>query len=216
MIQFVIFDMDGVLVDSERIHYERRNRFFQRHHFHLTKEQLANMVGSNAQAIWQELLPEDTVTREKWFAAYREDVRNNLLDYQAIQDPKMVEFVNWLGRQQIPCALASSAPQQLIDKCLTDIGLAKGFDTILSGEEVSCNKPSPDIYLQTIAKYPTLPKENILVVEDSTIGIQAAKSAGLMVAAKKTPFTEKVAMDQSQADFIFHKPQELIDHFFSR
>ncbi len=214
MIQLVIFDMDGVLVDSERVHYERRKRFFQRHQFQLTDQQLDKMVGSNANDIWQALIPTDTEKREHWLTIYREDVRAHLMDYYAIRDAQMIQFVKWLHRKTIACALASSAPRLLIEKCLADIGLNQAFDAILSGEEVAYNKPNPDIYLKTIEKFPQIPKRNILVIEDSTIGIEAAKKAGLTVVAKETAFTKKVNMDQTQADSRFIQPEELKQHYF--
>lgn len=77
------------------------------------------------------------------------------------------------------------------------------FTVILSGEEVAFNKPNPDIYLKTIEKFPQIHKRDILVIEDSAIGIEAAKNAGLTVAAKETSFIKKVNMDQSQADIRF-------------
>jgi len=110
--------------------------------------------------------------------------------------------------------LASSAPRLLIKKCLIDIGLDQEFTVILSGEEVAFNKPNPDIYLKTIEKFPQIPKHDILVIEDSTIGIEAAKKAGLTVVAKETAFTKKVNMDQTQADSRFIQPEELKQHYF--
>ncbi|WP_251844522.1 HAD family hydrolase [Enterococcus durans] len=214
MIQLIVLDMDGVLVDSERVHYERRKRFFQQHHFQLTDQQLDKMVGSNANDIWQALIPTDTEKREQWLAIYREDVRANLMDYQAICDVKMIQFVKWLHKKNIACALASSAPRLLIKNWLIDIGLDQEFTVILSGEKVAFNKPNPDIYLKTIEKFPQIHKRDILVIEDSAIGIEAAKNAGLTVAAKETSFIKKVNMDQSQADIRFIQSEKLIHRYF--
>ena len=94
------------------------------------------------------------------------------MDYQAICDVKMIQFVKWLHKKNIACALASSAPRLLIKNWL------------------------------------------ILVIEDSAIGIEAAKNAGLTVAAKETSFIKKVNMDQSQADIRFIQSEKLIHRYF--
>lgn len=105
--------------------------------------------------------------------------------------------------------LASSSTKETISKVLDTIELKSYFDVIVSGEDFVESKPNPEIYHDTLKKL-GLNQQNCIVIEDSTVGIQAAKNAGLFVIAKED---KRFNFDQSKADFSIIDFKQLKDMF---
>ena len=186
MIEAVVFDMDGVLLQSEEVWDEVRERYVRERGGRYDAAIQRAMMGMSSTE-WSSYLhdeagvPDDPneinaeVVR-RMFAAYRE--RLPLL-------PGAVEAVHRLAAH-FPLGLASSSNRELIDTVLDVSGLAPCFAATVSSEEVAHGKPAPDVYLEAARRLGVEPTR-CAAVEDSHGGIRSAKSAGMRVIAIPNP-----------------------------
>ena len=197
----VIFDMDGVLVDSQPYHFKadidtmaeygviKDQKFYEAFAGTLTDNRmrtLRDMFGLDVPA--EELIEK----REKM-----------ILDIMANEDikpvsgiPELLRSIKALG---LKTAVASSSGIELIKLVLDRLGIAVYFDSITSGNDVKMGKPSPDIFLLAAERIGAEPSE-CLVVEDSENGVKAAKSAGMKALGYINPTSGYQCLDM--ADFI--------------
>lgn len=202
MIEGIFFDLDGVLVDSERMHQRLFEEFLVQTNSPLPKERLYLLVGSHKSLNpWDEILDGIQLgeTREQFIRCLREDHKQRVkrVDFSKIIFPEVKGVLTELRKMEIKIAVASSSEPEYIQKVLTAGGLLELFDLVVSCDQMKKSKPEPDIY-QFCLDYFHLPKEKSLVVEDSYIGIAAAKAAGIKVLARRDTF---FGIDQRQADF---------------
>lgn len=202
MIEGIFFDLDGVLVDSERMHQRLFEEYLTEIHSPLPRERLYRLVGSHKSLDpWDAILEgvELGEEREEFILRLRADHRRRVeqVDFSAIFFPEVTRVIEDLRRLKIKMAVASSSEPAYIHKVLAAGGLSDCFDLIVSCDQMERSKPAPDIY-EYCRAYFQLPKESCLVVEDSSFGIAAAKAAGLKVLARRDTF---FGMDQRQADF---------------
>ncbi|MGN6174506.1 MAG: HAD family hydrolase [Streptosporangiaceae bacterium] len=182
MIEAVLFDLDGVIIDSEPVWEQVRRQVVAEHGGHWApdaQQRLRGMsTGEWASYLGTDLgvgLPPQTsaaLVIERMEARYREQVP--LL-------PGAVEAIRRLAAHW-PLGLASSSPPVLIDAALDAAGLRDSFAAVMSTEQVPRGKPAPDIYLAVAAQLGCLP-ETCAAVEDSTNGLRAAAAAGMQVIA---------------------------------
>lgn len=195
----VIFDMDGVLIDSEALHLYDFRVFLQKHNQNLTNEELSEFVGLDAktfighlQEIWKPVSLLPSIEEIKEGCKYPSD------SFQDMLVPHVRFILSHLKKNNIKIAIASSSPYNIIYKMLSINDIDSYFDVIVSGNDVQGKKPSPDIYFETLKRL-ELPSNDCIVIEDSLVGIQAAINAGLYVIAVKE---NRFLVDQSQADCI--------------
>ena len=195
----VIFDMDGVLIDSEALHLYDFRVFLQKHNQNLTNEELIEFVGLDAktfighlQEIWKPVSLLPSIEEIKEGCKYPSD------SFQDMLVPHVRFILSHLKKNNIKIAIASSSPYNIIYKMLSINDIDSYFDVIVSGNDVQAKKPSPDIYFETLKRL-ELPSNDCIVIEDSLVGIQAAINAGLYVIAVKE---NRFLVDQSQADCI--------------
>lgn len=195
----VIFDMDGVLIDSEALHLYDFRVFLQKHNQNLTNEELSEFVGLDArtfighlQEIWKPVSLLPSIEEIKEGCKYPSD------SFQDMLVPHVRFILSHLKKNNIKIAIASSSPYNIIYKMLSINDIDSYFDVIVSGNDVQAKKPSPDIYFETLKRL-ELPSNDCIVIEDSLVGIQAAINAGLYVIAVKE---NRFLVDQSQADCI--------------
>ncbi|MEE1449704.1 HAD family phosphatase [Faecalitalea cylindroides] len=195
----VIFDMDGVLIDSEALHLYDFRVFLQKHNQNLTNEELSEFVGLDAktfighlQEIWKPVSLLPSIEKIKEGCKYPSD------SFQDMLVPHVRFILSHLKKNNIKIAIASSSPYNIIYKMLSINDIDSYFDVIVSGNDVQAKKPSPDIYFETLKRL-ELPSNDCIVIEDSLVGIQAAINAGLYVIAIKE---NRFLVDQSQADCI--------------
>jgi HAD superfamily hydrolase (TIGR01509 family) len=180
--QAVIFDCDGLLVDSEtawtraeRVLYTRRGVTFTDHH----KRELIGTAGTVAQATFERhlgLLPGEG-------AALAEEMRELALleiERQAPPMPGATELVAALRDRGTPVGLASNSPVALVHAALRSAGFAGMFEVVVSAEHVAEGKPAPDVYLEACRRLGVDPARSV-ALEDSPTGVAAARSAGLFV-----------------------------------
>jgi HAD superfamily hydrolase (TIGR01509 family) len=182
MIQAVVFDLDGVLVDSEPVWEQVRRGLVAERGGHWAPDAQHRIMGMStpewARYLSEDLgvaLPPEEVARtviDRMAARYREHVP--LMD-------GAVDAVNRIAARW-PLAVASSAPVTLIETVLQSVGLRGCFKAVMSTEQVAHGKPAPDIYLAVTAEL-DCPPPDCAAVEDSSNGLRSAAAAGLRVIA---------------------------------
>jgi beta-phosphoglucomutase family hydrolase len=180
MIKAVIFDMDGVIVDSEPFHWEVNKSLFSALGINVSEEYYRRFIGVSNTTMWTELkqtfglaLPVNELTdmQERGNIVF---MRTN----PVLPVPGVLDFINKLRKAQLPLALASSSPYSMIDIVLSSLRLTESFKVIVSGEDFKNGKPAPDIFLKTAMLLELTPQE-CLVIEDSMHGVHAAKAANM-------------------------------------
>lgn len=205
----VIFDMDGVLVDSEWQYHRRRVDFLREYGVTLTDEALMEVVGKPYQSYVDMVLNLEGVhwTQEEYlrlFDAYTQ--RKGRLHYNEFMFPDVPETLRTLKQVGFRLGLASSSQRRSVERMVSDCGLEEMFHCILTQEDVEKMKPEPEIY-QKAAQRLALSPEECIAVEDSTLGIQSALQAGMTVVAKSSSHYE---LDQSAAHYHMREVGELL------
>lgn len=204
----VIFDMDGVLIDSEICYMRRLGQFVQESfQKRIPEEELLRIVGASGQVHWQTAAPylPETWTFEDFRCAYRAYQEKKPIDYRAILFPGVLDALAAIRQLDLRMSIATSSPRHKVEQVLEECELRAYFDFYITGEDVKFSKPNPEIYLKSAAMH-HVSTAKCLVVEDSNIGIRAAVEAGMCVIAKKE---SRYPVDQSHADFQFQSYVEL-------
>jgi HAD superfamily hydrolase (TIGR01509 family) len=182
-IEAVVFDMDGVLVDTEHLWDEVREELTEQWGGRYTPEAQQAMMGMSSHE-WSRYLHEVVGLREPPETINAEVVRRMLSRYEADLPvvPGAVEAVHRLASAGYRLALASSSNRELIDAVLRALELTELFEVTVSSEEVARGKPAPDVYLEAARRLGVEPAR-CAAVEDSASGIRAARAAGMRVLA---------------------------------
>jgi beta-phosphoglucomutase family hydrolase len=175
----VIWDLDGVIVDTAAWHFAAWRQICQRHGRNLSEDQFLATFGQRNEEIIRTLfgpaLLEATV---RGIAGQKEMLFRAAVDRDARPSPGVVSLLGQLKAAGYAQAIGSSAPIANII-LLTDIlGIAPFFDAITSGEDVAVGKPAPDVFLGAAARLGIAPS-SCLVIEDAPAGVAAARAAGM-------------------------------------
>jgi HAD superfamily hydrolase (TIGR01509 family) len=184
--QAVIFDLDGVLIDSERTWDEVRQAITATHGGHWTPNATRAMQGMSTPE-WASYLVEQ-LGAELSPDRIAELVINEMAQRYAAQPPTLPHAeatVRAIARHR-PVAIASSSPPVLINTFLATTNLTQLVTVTVSSEQVPAGKPAPDVYLETARRLHT-PAESCVAIEDSTNGLRAALAAGMTVFAIPNP-----------------------------
>ena len=209
MIKTVIFDMDGVIVDTEPVHHYAYNQHFKQLNIEVTPEMYASFTGNSTKNIFERLKEQFNLEHE---VQHLVETKRNLFNdaFDSKEDLYLLEGVGDLitdlydnGMQLV---VASSSAKVTIDRIFNRFGLHKYFSHIVSGEDFPKSKPHPAIFLKA-AELSGTPVENCIVIEDSTNGIKAAKAAGIYCIGYDS-FHSKM-QDYSLADKIISNFNEL-------
>ena len=201
MMKALIFDMDGVIIDSEPGSMEQILAFVRSKRPEVTRKELYQIVGRTSRDVWTRIagvigwdkdwLATRTEYREVWQPAHP-----NTVNYHEIFRPAALDILKWAREKGMRTAVASSTAYEKVKTILTQVGVAPYLDVIVSGEQFKESKPNPEIYLKTAQLLGALPKECI-AIEDSTVGITAAHRAGVKVIALRD---DRFDFDRSLAD----------------
>ena len=195
MFKAVLFDMDGVLADTESFYNRRRAAY-------LAKvlpgyDGPWDFAGSNDVAIWETFVPGDAVLRDRLHAGYDRYRAEHPEDYRALGNPEAPAVFACLKDAGVLVGIASSSEVAQIERMMRETGLVGFVDAYVSGHDVERHKPAPDVYLACMEQLGVRPQECV-VVEDSATGIAAGVAAGAYVVALGqyvTPTTEQSAAD---------------------
>jgi HAD superfamily hydrolase (TIGR01509 family) len=182
VISAVVFDLDGVLIESERLWDEARREVVAEHNGTWRDGATAAMQGMSSPE-WSSYLHDDLgvdLAPDRIVALVIEQLFERY-DRGLPLVPGAMDAVRRVGRRW-PLALASSANRVVIDKVLAVARLQDAFQVTVSSEEVPRGKPAPDVYLEAVRRL-GLPPNNCAAVEDSANGIRSAVAAGLHVVA---------------------------------
>jgi HAD superfamily hydrolase (TIGR01509 family) len=181
----VIFDMDGVLVDSESKYPAAIDRMLEENNFKLTPEQRLSFIGTSSNIIggWlKEWFPEDERTVDELRDLYTETIYNSLRDDVDGLIEGVEDWILRLRSRDIKTAVASSSSEKSVRYAVKEFGLDKHMDVVLSAKDIKVAKPDPEIFLKAAELMGVEPSE-CLVIEDSQHGIDAAKAAQMACAS---------------------------------
>lgn len=208
MIKTVIFDMDGVLVDSEYTFLETKTDMLKTAGFPKDISYQYQFMGTTFEVMWtimkEELgLPESISFYINDMNERREVMiaRDGIRAIKGAQD-----LVKRLFEAGFKLAVASSSPRHEIVRAMTELGLVDYFEVLVSGEEVAHSKPAPDVFLAAAERL-GVSAQDAIIIEDTKNGSLAARRAGAYVIGFENP--NYPAQDLSNADIIVTDYQEL-------
>jgi len=209
MTKAIIFDMDGVLVNSEPFHVEIEKQQFLLNRLHISDEEHRLYMGVASDVMWKSIAERHSlnVSVEEITEQNRvESIRffNELKEIPVM--PELPELLESLKQKNYPMAVASSSFPEIIELILKRTGLRKYFQVVVSSQEAGKSKPEPDVFLLAARKLKVQPQD-CLVIEDSKNGIKAAKAAGMRCVAYQSP--EVNPQNQKEADVVIKSYSEL-------
>ncbi len=180
--QALIFDMDGLMLDSEPLYQQAWQTAAKELGFTLELDLYLSLVGrSSAEAdrIFVQTYGEEFPVAEfnhRWDQHWR-----SLIQQQGIKlQPGLLPLLDWVEERNIPKAVGTSSNATEAELCLTLAGIRDRFSTVITVDQVKAGKPEPDIFISAASKLGISPSQ-CLVLEDSNAGVQAAQSAGMAV-----------------------------------
>lgn len=180
MLKAVIFDMDGVLIDSEPVHYQANKEIMEEFGYSLDYEYYKGFIGSTLTYMWEVLKEKYEINKEiKELNAMSEKYSRDVVERDGyINIPGACQLVKMFSENNIKLAIASSSARYIIEDVLEKLDIGKYFDAVVSGEDIEHPKPAPDIFLAA-AKKLGVSSEKCIVIEDSENGVNGAKKAGM-------------------------------------
>jgi beta-phosphoglucomutase len=202
----VIWDMDGVLVDSEEAHFSAWSRLFQEEGVPLSRDFFTRTFGQRNDSILRAAFGEDLAPeRLKKLDRRKETYYRELVPSHVHLLPGAHDLLKALSQAGARLAIGSSGPRANITATLAALSVSHFFPVIVSGEDVPAGKPAPDIFLLA-ARRLAVPPAHCLVLEDAPPGVEAALAAGMRcVAITSTRSADELA----QAHLIVNSLTEL-------
>ncbi|HLZ00300.1 MAG TPA: HAD family phosphatase [Candidatus Angelobacter sp.] len=200
MLQGVIFDLDGVLVDSHPVHLRAWKALFASLNRHFSESELQFIVeGHKREEILRHFLGHLSEEQIREYGAYKEAlVQASAQEIKAVRG--VPEFLSEIQRAGLPMGVASSAGRMRVESTLERLHLKPYFSAVMTGSDVAKGKPDPAIFCRT-AEAMGLGPSGILVCEDAVSGVQAAKSAEMMCLGIAAP-ERALLLHQAGADRI--------------
>ncbi|ANJ56715.1 Phosphorylated carbohydrates phosphatase [Pseudomonas fluorescens] len=207
-IKAVIFDMDGVLIDSEPLYMEQERHSCARHGVLLDKTKLSRFVGTTQRYMWSAIKNEYGLTEPLncLMAQHQRQVIHAMSSESLSPMPGTQTLITTLKQAGISCAVASSSPSELVEVILHGTKLRRFFNDVICGDDVTQSKPDPEIFLLAAKRLGIAPG-SCLVIEDSTHGISAAKAANMFCIGLLNPNSGQ--QDLSAADLCVHNHDEI-------
>jgi HAD superfamily hydrolase (TIGR01509 family) len=174
-IELVIFDMDGLMFDTETLAKRAWQQVGSEHNYEISDEFLLGLLGRNKKSIEQEFkkgFGEDFDFNDMY--SKQGKCMNNYIEEEGLGIKKgLIEILDFLTEKKIKKAVATSSIRERAEKLLSIAGVLDKFDSVICGDEVTKSKPDPEIFL-TVCKKLNVDPSNALVLEDSERGLEAA------------------------------------------
>jgi len=210
-----VFDMDGVIVDTNPYHKITLGQFAEKYGYHLSEEELIKKIYGRTNKEWIPNLFGRTLSPQE-LEQYGEEKEKMFRDLYK-KDIKPVaglrEFLDAMDEQKIPRAIGTSAPKTNLDFILDELHLRKYFPITLHEADVNRGKPDPEVYIKCASRL-NMPTSQCIVFEDSLSGIASARAAGCPVVGVATTHTaEELGTKVVIKDFTEMTPLEIIRDF---
>jgi HAD superfamily hydrolase (TIGR01509 family) len=205
----ILWDMDGVIADSASFHFAAWQEVFRRRGIGFTKDDFTRLFGTRNDFIIRTITGKDIreegvrLILEEKEKLFREKARGKLKPF-----PGVMKLLNSIRQGNFRSAITSSAPTDNIDFTCDELNIRPYFMSIVSGKEVPASKPSPQIFLLAAQKLGAEPRDCV-VIEDSPLGVEAAKAAGMRCLAvtnthpsKELEKADKVVNSLDEVDLI--------------
>lgn len=204
----LIFDMDGVLIDSEPLHLLAYQELFSKWGKDFTEEDNREFLGRKDIEIADVLIERMQLRNltAQSLVDQKEAILKRLLHEEGKPQPGVLQVLNKAKELELPLAIASSATLGTIHLIVSILDIKEYFRTLTSGDEVPLGKPQPDVYLLAAQRLETEPAQ-CLVIEDTYNGIKAAKAAGMLCVAVPCQATRH--QNHQEADAILESLEHL-------
>ena len=203
----VIFDLDGVLVDSEPLYADALNRVMVKEGVKpLTENESRGLIGTTVEDTWNAIKEMRSLTKpfEYYVGIYSPTLIEIFRAGLELQ-PGAMDVVRMVRDRGLPLGLATSSRRAWVDVKLEVVGVNSMFDGIVTGDEVQKGKPSPEIYL-SVAHLLDVPPAECLAIEDSPSGVASAMAAGMYTVAVRTEST--AGLDISHANVVIESLEQ--------
>ncbi len=194
MLRGVVFDMDGVVIDSHPAHRRAWQKFLGAVGREVTETELDFVLdGRKREEILRHFLGELEPSKIAQYGALKDEMLEQL--GEGVRPlPGIMEFLNSLSRAGIRMALATSAGRRRTCGTLEQLGLTRCFEAVVTGDEVGKGKPDPAIYRLAAERLGEMP-ERLLVVEDAVSGVKSARAAGMRCLGVASPVRAEALRD---------------------
>jgi beta-phosphoglucomutase len=222
-IKAVILDMDGVLVDTERLHMKSFELFLDNYGLKVDEEFLLSLIGTSIEdniKMFVEHFPQLHGKNIQQMISDRNKIYMDLIRQEPLSPISgAIEVLDFCYNSNIKTALASSSDQEQIDLILNKLNSNKNFElnlynvfhTIVAGDSVREKKPAPDIYKKAVTRL-NIGKKHIIAIEDSQAGITSAKSAGIFCFALENSYNDVYRMNGP--DYILKSLHDFVEFLF--
>lgn len=193
----VVFDMDGVLIDSEPLHYEALRSVLAEEGHEWTRTQNELLLGTTVTDSFRIIGDIIPLSRraEAYIPIYDRRV-TDVLRGPLEPAPGALRLIRSLADLRVPMAVASSSLRSWIDATITSLDVGEYFRVIVSGQDVERGKPAPDIYVRS-ANVLGVASEHCIAIEDAPNGIESAHRAGMPVIAVRTAYTKHLSLEHA-------------------
>jgi beta-phosphoglucomutase family hydrolase len=200
LIKAVIFDLDGVVVESEDAHIEAERQTFLKYNLHISAEELHRYTGTTAKIMFTEFMAKYKLkTSFEELNRQKEQILLKLLAQDAEPTKGVLSLMRELKRRGIRLAIGSSSTRKLVDYVLKKLNITSMFDCVVAAEDVEHSKPNPETFLRAATELGVKPNQ-CLVIEDAKLGVEAAKSADMKCMGYRNPHSGN--QDLSEADIV--------------
>ena len=202
MLKAIIFDMDGVIIDSEPIHTEIAIAVMRDFGGNPTYEEINDdFIGTTNREMWETLKERHKMdaTVDQLLERHREYKMKRFFEEPVPAIDGIESLIRQARSRGLKIALATSSPKYFAEHILRSAGLFEYFDSLVTADDISRGKPDPEIYLKA-AQALDLDPASCIALEDAFLGIKSAKDAGMRVIAYRNPNSGN--QDTRQADFV--------------